>query len=406
MVLNSNTMTLCKGLTLFCGLMMLVFKYATHFVPTTTHHHDDQDKRLSHPSLPLLEAIFPHIDIDIHQNHPSTYRKLAEKDEEEEEEEKDETQETGSFANCEPKHKVSRSNLKITSPHPESRLTTISCRDIHYRAPFDKIKNSQKRIVVGVLSGAAGKGPLHRDSVRATWASGHDGVYFIVAGPWEDIQEEYDKYRDLIWLDEAEVYEGEESVLPFKTEAFIDIVYRHATSGTLQYLFKTDDDSYVNLKALENELLNSGFDYWGCCTAQYFRPLRHPSRKWRITFDMYPEEFYPLYCQGAGFAMSKNFVSCMVDQNHLKQFRYNPFEDVSIGLLAERCGFQPSTNFDKIKQYRTREASELKQLVDSETERAEIKFLPRPTMKNKIVQHRVKTHFDMYTHHKCVLDNC
>ena len=398
------TMTFYKGLlvALSCLCMCIVFKC---YLGTHVLYHDED----STPDISTFRTIFPHIDID---DQPSNFsslvpsslsslvrRKLA--DEEGNEGEK----ETGSFANCEPHHKVSRSNLKITSSHPESRVATISCRDIHYRAPFDKMENSKERIVVGVLSGAAGKGPLHRESVRATWASGHDGVYFIVAGPWKDVKEEYEKYRDLIWLDEDEVYEGEESVLPFKTELFIDVAYRHAAQGTMQYLFKTDDDSYVNLKALEKEILNSGFDYWGCCTAQYFRPLRHPSRKWRITFELYPEEFYPLYCQGAGFAMSKNFVSCMVDQNHLKQFRYNPFEDVSIGLLAERCGVQPTTNFAKIKQYRTREASEIKQLVNTVNERKQIKFLPRPTMKDKIVQHRVKTHYDMFAHHKCALEN-
>jgi hypothetical protein len=398
------------ALALSCGFMCFVFQYATHSVPTNIQHqqHHDDDN-LSSLDIQMMNDIFPHIDTD-NYDLPSIYelsqfpfpRLLRRKLEDEEE------HETGSFANCKPHHKVSRSNLIIHSSHPESKMTTISCRDIHYRAPFDKLKNTHERIFVGVLSGAAGKGPLHRDSVRATWALGHDAVFFIVAGPWEDIKEEYEKYRDLIWLDEEEVYEGEESVLPFKTELFVEVVYRYSTPGTMQYLFKTDDDSYVNLNALEEEILNSTsrIDYWGCCTAHYFRPLRHPSRKWMITFDLYPEEFYPLYCQGAGFAMSKDFASCMVDQNHLRYFRYNPFEDVSIGLLAERCGVQSKGNCRKVRQYRTKEASEIKQLVGEETERPTVTFLPRPTMKETIVQHRVKTHFDMYAHHKCVLENC
>lgn len=280
------------------------------------------------------------------------------------------------------------------------------------------------KVIVGVLSGAGGKGPLHRDSIRSTWArdrktngnsvsvtsansKDHEGgVYFIVAGPWEDIKEEYDKYRDLIWIEEDEVYEGEESVLPFKTEAFVHVIQKYALPGKagFQYLFKTDDDSFVDLVKLEQEIGSKDYDYWGCCTTEHFKPLRSPTRKWRVTFDLYPEEYYPLYCQGAGFAMSRTFVECM--SSNLKDFRYNPFEDVSIGLLAERCSVKPQSDFVSIKQYRTEEAGEKKQLKDDGGNKKEIFFLPKATMANKVLQHRVKTHYDMYAHYKCVQESC
>jgi hypothetical protein len=331
----------------------------------------------------------------------------------EEEEEEENPYETGSFANCNAQHKTSRSsNVTFTlttdtsngRPHPESSLAVISCRSIHYRAPLMEIEKGGHKVAVGVLSGAGGKGPLHRDSIRSTWASGRKSVYFIVAGPWNDIREEYDKYRDLIWIEEDEVYEGEESVLPFKTEAFIHILQKYTLPGKagFEYLFKTDDDSFVDLAKLEKTIGGKKYDYWGCCTTENFKPLRSPTRKWRVTFDIYPEEYYPLYCQGAGFALSRKFVECM--SNHLAFFRYNPFEDVSIGLLAERCSMVPDTDFVRIKQYRTEEAGEKKQLKNDE--RKEIFFLPKATMKNKVLQHRVKTHYDMYAHYKCVKEGC
>mmetsp|Transcript_7020 Transcript_7020/g.10278 ORF Transcript_7020/g.10278 Transcript_7020/m.10278 type:complete len:101 (+) Transcript_7020:377-679(+) len=100
--------------------------------------------------------------------------------------------------------------------------------------------------------------------------------------------------------------------------------------------------------------------------------------------------------------MSTTFADCMSE--HLKKFRYNPFEDVSIGLLAERCGITPVSDFHRIKQYRTEEAGEKKQLNNMQQD--EIYFLPRATMEGKILQHRVKTHYDMYAHHKCVKEDC
>ncbi len=207
---------------------------------------------------------------------------------------------TGSFANCTYDMATSTppSRTKPVSSHPDASVVYISCREIHFRAPLSTIEKGGIPIVVGVLSGAGGKGPIHRDSIRATWARDRKGVYFIVAGPWEDIEEEYNDYRDLIWIDEEEIYEGEESVLPFKTETFLYIMNKYTLEGKagFEYLFKTDDDSYVDLTKLENELLGKDdVYYWGCCTDNHFKPLRHISMKWRISFELYPEEYYPKY---------------------------------------------------------------------------------------------------------------
>jgi len=316
---------------------------------------------------------------------------------------------TGSFSNCTTSMATSTQphQRKPISKNPESSMAVISCRDIHFRAPLSDIEKGGVDIVVGVLSGAGGKGPIHRDSIRSTWARDRKGVYFIVAGPWEAIEEEYQHYRDLIWIDEEEVYEGEESVLPFKTEIFLYIINKYSLPGKagFQYLFKTDDDSYVDMTKLENAIVGKkDIHYWGCCTDVHYRPLRHPSRKWRITFDLYPEEYYPLYCQGAGFAVSRDMANCIIDGDNLKNFRYNPFEDVSVGLLAERCGYRPSSDCHGIQQYRTKDSNEIKQLNKQEVE--EINFLPRATMKHKILQHRVKTHIDMYAHYKCTKEDC
>ena len=155
--------------------------------------------------------------------------------------------------------------------------------------------------------------------------------------------------------------------------------------------------------------MNEGqkYDYWGACTEEYFEPLRDTSLKWHVTYEMYPEQFYPLYCQGAGFAVSRDFVSCAVNDGHLATFRYNPFEDVSIGFLAERCGVKPVSDYHSIVQYR---AYEGKSQMKARSEKDEIDILPKASMlfkgSNKAVQHRVKTHNDMYSHHKCVLQGC
>jgi len=318
------------------------------------------------------------------------------------------TPRTGSFRNCTIDNVTSENTSKKTDTHHDSGVVVISCREIWYRAPLAEIERGGVPVVVGILSSASGKGKIHRDSIRSTWAKDRKGIYFLVAGPWEYISEEFTQYHDLIWIDEEEVYEGEHSVLPFKTESFLAIIHAHSRSdeGGYRYLFKTDDDSYVDVVKLENALLHElrsePLDYWGCCTTRHYAPLRDPALKWHVTYEMYPEEMYPLYCQGAGFATSRSFIKCAVEEHHIRDFRYNPFEDVSIGLLAERCGVQAVTD-SRISQFRADEGRKQMLAVDSVES---IKRLPKATMEGKILQHRVKTHYDMYSHYICTTHGC
>ena len=164
-----------------------------------------------------------------------------------------------------------------------------------------------------------------------------------MAGPWEDIREEFEFYRDLIWIDEEEVYKGEQSVLTFKTISYFAIVHLLGSKeGGWKHAIKTDDDSYVNLKRMEEKLIsNSGefrnLHYYGQCPQFQVSPSRDKGNKWPVTFQTYPEPKFPLYCQGAGFGLSRELVREAVDGGHVANFRYIPFEDVSIGILVERC---------------------------------------------------------------------
>lgn len=239
-------------------------------------------------------------------------------------------------------------------------------------------------IIIGVLSSGSGEGPIRRHSIRSTWGYRRTDIFFIVAGPWYDIEQEYNDYEDLLWIDKDEVYVTDTSVLTFKTESFIAVVYKHVLNYS--YLLKTDDDSYVNISKLYNALLTDeptqGTDYWGKCNDGGWKPHRNHDirwqKKWYISYETYPEPSYPPYCQGAGFALSQNFLDCVVGDEHLARIRYMPNEDVAIGLLAERCNIKP---FDDARVWIRWDESEL-------------------TMEGKIIQHYVKSDVEMRGHHK------
>ena len=80
--------------------------------------------------------------------------------------------------------------------------------------------------------------------------------------------------------------------------------------------------------------------------------------------------------------MSRRFLDCAVGLGHISKIRYQPNEDVAIGLLAERCNIKPKNNYGVLIRY--------------EDENEPI------TMHKKIVQHYVKTEEEMRLHHKDV----
>ncbi len=415
------------------------------------------------------------------------------------------------------KSQESESKMNTQSKQTETPLpptVTVSCHDMQYKIQTSSF-DGKEEIIIGVLSGAGGSGPSRRASIRETWAdsganyqrsfhnfdnryphedekknekknnkSSHDNsdfdysknkikegkirIFFLVAGPWDDqISAEYHKYGDLIWIDEEEVYEGENSVLPYKTQSFIKIMHEVVTMLDLRhvkYIFKTDDDSYVHVNNLYTELIESeneymentvespttaggdgntasdanenanassnasseqqkhkvkqkkDRDFWGWCQLEKFAPKRDASVKWPVSYELYPESMYPPYCQGAGFAISRKFMECAAssigngndngnDNSHIANLRFMPFEDVSIGMIAERCNVDPIMVEKKrwINLYRT-ELEEEKERVREGMPKIDKAKLTRPIMLNRIVQHRIYDEWDMKEHHKIVLD--
>lgn len=309
---------------------------------------------------------------------------------------------TGAFANC------TEYSTNIAQDHPEQKSVTISCRTISYRM---KPLQSLEKIVIGVLSAASGDGPERRKSIRETWAMDHS-VFFLVAGAWDAIREEYDNYKDMIWLNDEEIYDGEKSVLTEKTLAFVQIIHDVSMTNKfdVKYVFKTDDDSFLNVEYLHKYLLtmqhDEEYNYWGWCRRIFFKPLRGDDYKWSVSYKTYPEKYFPRYCQGAGFALSWKFLSCAAGHGqHIANMRFMPFEDVATGLVARRCNIVPTMTDDKrlLHMYRT-DSSEERNRVNQGRPKIDKSKLPIPDMEGRIVQHRIHDAWDMREHFKQMKD--
>lgn len=204
----------------------------------------------------------------------------------------------------------------------------ISQQQISYY--FPQKTRSWSGIVYGILSHNK-EGLTRRNQIRNTWCKNQQCL-FILAGSFGDNAKEMQAYQDVLCLEIAEVYSSEKSVLPYKTQTFLSTVYKNVPR--LTYAVKVDDDSFVFTDKLTTVLQKSSPDYWGF-KFEEARPIRDPSSKWFVSKTVYSSDMYPVYCSGSGYALSRQFLSCI--DTKLATFKFMPREDVATGLLAQAC---------------------------------------------------------------------
>lgn len=228
--------------------------------------------------------------------------------------------------------------------HVDSHVATISCVPTHYRIPSLSTNDIKDTMVFGILS----LNRSRRDVIRDTWGDGKR-IFFLVAGNWGDIEDEYNEFGDMIWTDMLDRYRIDEfdprhGALTTKTSIFLYAMHTHVLKENpdIKYIFKTDDDSYVDKIQLEREIGGMGeVNYWGNCR-EGLTPIRDENNRWYASFRSYPYTTFPPYCQGSGYVMSTKFLDCAVGEGNIETMPYNVNEDVFAGLLAERCDMSPN----------------------------------------------------------------
>lgn len=279
----------------------------------------------------------------------------------------DTTHRIGCFHNIKRSIKNTKSNHVIIQPESRNeykeRNFSLSGETLQYRYTTNAIHNKNfwdplPTILVGVLSSPDGF--ELRQAIRETWGHGYS-VYFVIAGSWDNVEWEFYTYHDILWLDTAEDYRAG---LRRKTMTFIDFgafLNRDVQQATpFDFLFKTDDDMYVNITQLRTDLslpissyncsvpcedgdddnennnnpLDKNIHYFGLMMHNS-RPVRDPGSKFYTSKEMYPEDSYPAYATGAGYALSSVFAECASEKLSTLQPLW--WEDVSTGLLAAAC---------------------------------------------------------------------
>jgi hypothetical protein len=222
----------------------------------------------------------------------------------------------------------------------------IGNRTYHYRYPLtfpmSPSQTETANVIFGVLSAPSQLD--RRTAIRQTWGKGKH-LFFIVAGDWKEIKEEFAEQKDLLWLDMVEQYYW--GLTP-KTFVFYHASLHHA--GSFDYAFKADDDIYLNTSGVERRLSVLRPQYWGQCL-ENVPAFRDETSKWVVPKHLFPPDFYPIYTQGNGYALSKESTRCAVSRMPFMS-PMMPMEDVAIGMLAEECKLECSIKyFDKPQKY-------------------------------------------------------
>lgn len=157
-------------------------------------------------------------------------------------------------------------------------------------------------VITGVISKSHHR--HERRAIRTSWAN--DRVYFVVAGPWQDIQDEFLEYGDILWLN----MEEDNTLTTNKVQLLLHAVDHHVE--TYDYIVKTKDSSFVDIHKVEKHLLASKPNFWGNC----IEDVAH----------------------GVGYVLSRKFNECaasLIESLGL----LNSKEDVATAQLAHLCGY-------------------------------------------------------------------
>ncbi|KAL3940515.1 MAG: hypothetical protein SGBAC_004966 [Bacillariaceae sp.] len=150
---------------------------------------------------------------------------------------------------------------------------------------------------------------------------------------WEEIASEFQEHHDIVWINLPEGAVGMSLSLQVATFlAIADAQYGDEYS----HILKVTDHSYAKLSAIRSDLLDKdrqNIAMYGTNCGTGVRPS-HVG----ISETEYSEYFFPQYCKGEGYALSRAFVRCAVSQ--IPQSRLVSLDDAYMGVLGERCGLE------------------------------------------------------------------
>ncbi|CAI9611522.1 unnamed protein product [Staurois parvus] len=189
-----------------------------------------------------------------------------------------------------------------------------------------------------------------RQAIRQTWGKEDflPGVkvlrLFIVGkdqGWTEDGQrslvEESQTFHDIIQQDYLDTYYN------LSTKVINGFNWISTYCPNASYVMKTDSDMFVNTEHLVYRVLKPDepprVNYFTGYMMINGTPIRNLDSKWYVPPEEYPEDSYPLFCSGTGYAFSGDLATKIVKVS--PAIRWIHLEDAFVGLCLDKLGVLP-----------------------------------------------------------------
>ena len=166
--------------------------------------------------------------------------------------------------------------------------------------------------------------------------------YWFVCGHYYDdeskiegaVKNESNVYGDILRLEYTESY----ILLVHKTLSSL----RFASKMDVRFVLKIDDDVYLHFPRMIWWLRTASLPdkLYGGYLLTKTKVIRDPLHKWHVSEQHYNETYFPPYCNGPFYFMSRAVVLEVLEASFTEGSSF-PLEDVFIGILAQKAGVKP-----------------------------------------------------------------
>ena len=166
--------------------------------------------------------------------------------------------------------------------------------------------------------------------------------YWFVCGHYYDnesdiegaVKNESNVYGDILRLEYTESY----ILLVHKTLSSL----RFASKMDVRFVLKIDDDVYLHFPRMIWWLRTASLPekLYGGYLLTKAKPIRNPLHKWHVSKQHYNKTYFPPYCNGPFYFMSRAVVLEVLEASFTEGSSF-PLEDVFIGILAQKVGVKP-----------------------------------------------------------------
>lgn len=317
--------------------------------PFTTGVEKFLTKNLTRPLMGLHRTMSKFLSEDIHHVHePSSWKERTE--ERTKKEQKIVPLETSKLDRKRPLtfKAIPAGLFKVVKPTPRPR-SCQGCMQHNFRILIEpKACDPWKPPHTVFVIISSPKNIDERDAIRESWGKSklfNVKVVFLFGAPKDPsyndkLEAESNTHRDILQENFLDSYGN----LTYKTMMAFKWVKIHCANA--KYVFKTDDDMWVNVAAFNQKVKTINMDnkVGGMCLLNA-APIRDTRSKWYASVLQYPEAKYPGFCTGTAYFMTATTAIKLFETSRNVPFFY--LEDIYVSLCADKADvkLQPVDGF-------------------------------------------------------------